>query len=404
MRVSLRVPALLLAMLLMIPACGSSSEDSTSDAGTGGTTGSDDTSGSDDDILLPNACNETVDCSGADNCIDNVCIPPPQNELTLTDNAVDDYVTIDPNLECKGGAVTAPAEDTPPATIYGIVDRFGSGRETIDIQVSVFLASEWPPEECVDLPFDEQRECFREAPAQAGWSTISTAADAGAPALPDQCIVHKDCPPGYECALIDLERVCIKQYGLYEIAGIPTNTWLVIRNRNDASAPLVEKKWKDTYIQNLYLYSDRVDAEGRYNVNALMVSDGQWKTIPNTLFLPPPGIKPGNGAIGGRLRDCRTEFRDSYTIGWATVDLMDPGSAIGYFNDDEEDTIPLVDRIGTDRFGRFAIVDVPPGQNTVAASALLNGELTSLGSELVYVVPDSLSVVSYPGKQPILKK
>ena len=80
------------------------------------------------------------------------------------------------------------------------------------------------------------------------------------------------------------------------------------------------------------------------------------------------------------------------------------GSATGFFNDDEEDTVPIHKRKATDMFGRFAIVDIPSGSNRIASSILVNGELHSLGSEDIYVVPDSLYVVSFPGKQAILSK
>ncbi len=399
-----------LAATAMCLACGD--DDDTGDTGGVGTDDTTTTTTTGDDATgdattdagaeLPNSCAETADCDSGDACIDNVCVLEPEQDARLLDNTVDDDVAGSPNLECKNGLITAPTEGPDKATIHGIVDRFGSGRKTIDIQVSVFLQEDWPPEECTSLPFDEQHECFRNVAPKDGWSTVSTDPEAGAPEVPPQCQAHKDCPPGYECQLVDVEKICSPQFGVYELKDVPTNTWLVIRSRNDESQPLYESKWKDTYISAIYLYSDRVDGDGRYNTNALMVSSGQWKTIPNTLLVG--SIKKGNGAVGGRLRDCRTPDRDSFTIGWGTVDLMDPGTAIAYFNDDEEDTVPLVDRIGTDKFGRFAIVDVPPGQNTVSAAGLIDGKVTSMGSELVYVVPDSLSVVSFPGKQAILKK
>lgn len=105
------------------------------------------------------------------------------------------------------------------------------------------------------------------------------------------------------------------------------------------------------------------------------------------------------------MRDCRSDVRDSFTLGNATIGLHVPGSATGYFNDDEENTVPLLDSIGTDVYGRFTVVDIAPGLNRVAASILdANNVPVSLGTEEIVIVPDSLSIVSFPGKQSILSK
>jgi hypothetical protein len=346
----------------------------------------------------PKACSDTSGCSANETCSGTVCVAMPSNPIKVTNNLVDEPVDLGPNLECVGGVLTAP-DGPSTVTAYGIVDRFGGGRETSGIEVSFFRASEWPPAECTTKSVEEQRDCFRVA--ESTLKAVSTSPAEGSPAVPSQCTKHADCPLGYDCIEVDVEYHCEPQHGLYEIAGVPTNTLLVIRATN--TVPILEKKWKDTYVYGVYLYADRVDADGRYRVNSMMVSDGQWKTIPNTLLVK-GGIKKNNGAIGGRIRDCRTADRDSYTLGEATVGLATLGSATGYFNDDEEDTVPLLDSNDTDIYGRFAAVDVPSGPNAVGAAILYDGVVTPLGSESVYVIPDSLSVVSFPGKQPILLK
>jgi hypothetical protein len=236
--------------------------------------------------------------------------------------------------------------------------------------------------------------------------TLSTDPEAAAVAadIPEQCEKHRDCPAGYECIEVDVEYHCVPQFGLFEIANVPTNTLLVIRARNAPSNAKFDSKWKDTYVGGVYLYADRVSEDGRYNYNALMVSDSQWNTVPNTLFVK-GGVKANNGVIGGRLRDCRTDARDSFTLGEATVQLQSPGNGVtGFFNDDEEDTVPIHNSKGTDIFGRFAIVDIPAGANRIAGAILSGGAVQSLGAEDIYVVPDSLFIVSFPGKQAILNK
>jgi hypothetical protein len=50
--------------------------------------------------------------------------------------------------------------------------------------------------------------------------------------------------------------------------------------------------------------------------------------------------------------------------------------------------------------GRFAALDVPAGWNKLAGSARVDGQVESIGAIDVYVIPNSLSIVSGPGRQP----
>ena len=255
---------------------------------------------------------------------------------------------------------------------------------------------------CREEPVENRNACFRELTSP--WTDVSVDPEESEPTVPETCEKHLECPSGYECVEIanGLSHGCEPQHGLFEIPNVPTNTWLVIRSRN--TIPIYDKKWKDTQIYGVYLYADQVDADGRIKSNAMMVSDGQWVTVPNTLLVP-GGIRKNNGAVGGRIRDCRGGERSSFTVGNASIGLLEPGRATGYFNDDEEDTVPLLDSTGTDMYGRFTAVDVPPGLNRVAASVRLpDGSIESLGSEEFLLIPDSLAIVSFPGKQPILTK
>ena len=347
----------------------------------------------------PNACDDKAPCASGSQCSGGVCVLAPAAEAKLTDNRTDEAVAGAPNLDCVDVPLAAPAGPAT-TTAYGIVDRFGGGRKTIGIEVSIFKASEWPPAECTAKPIEEQKECFRTLPSPL--KAISTDPSAGSPALPQTCVEHLDCPPGHECTTLDnkISYHCEPQFGLYEIPDVPTNTLLVIRSRN--IEPTYESKWHDTYVYNSYLYADKVK-EGRYRVNALMVSDGQWITVPSTLSVK-GGIKKTHSAVGGRIRDCRTDARPGFTIGEAAVALETPGSATGYFNDDEDDTVPIANRTATDIFGRFAIVDVVPGKNRIAAAARVGAAVTTLGAEDLYIVPDALIVVAFPGKEAILKK
>ncbi len=345
-----------------------------------------------------NACTEKSQCSGAQGCHEGMCILEPETAAVLTDNETDNPVDGEPNLDCVGKALV-PSGKT--ATVYGIIDRFGDGRPTYDMEVTIFKASDWPPATCAALTDPaEAHTCFREF-KEGGLSTSDLTLPTDE-AEGNECKRHTDCPVGYECIeKSSIEYRCEPNYGLYEIAGVPTNTPLVIRTRN--LKPLLESKWKDTYVYNAVVLEDHLEEGGRFRINALMVSSGQWVTVPTTLGAGQ--IAAGNGAVGGRIRDCNTADRRGYTIGFASVALEEPGTATGYFNDNEYDTVPLVNKSDTDIFGRFTIVDVPQGWNRLAGVVKGgDGKVASLGSESFYLVPDSLVVLAFPGKLPIFTK
>jgi hypothetical protein len=374
--------------------------------GTDGVSQTDTTDGQDgaDTAKGTNYCDADSEC-GNGLCNENVCVSIPDAETVLTDNNTDEQVDDAPNLDCVG-ASWQPAE-TQTVTIYGIVDRFGAGRPTTDIEVSLFLASEWPPLDTASLDLSDPesvREAFRTLTTEPGWTVSSTSPAVADVDLPQGCDGDRDCPIGYECFEPgEPQSACEPEFGLYEISNVPANVPLVIRATSKTGVSAFDNKWKDTYSYNLVAVSDWSDADNRVRVNALMVSDGQWQTVPNTLGLV-GGIKAGNGAVGGRIRDCGTSERRGYTMAETSVGLERPGKATGYFNTSETDTVPLVGRNTTNIFGRFTAVDIPAGPNRLTAVANVGGTVTSLGAESFYLVPDSLAVITLPGKVPVFNK
>jgi hypothetical protein len=377
------------------------------------TTDADDTAGSTDgadvteDVdatgggVAQNACKTSGECGAGKGCHEGMCISEPADQVTITDNTTDDLVDEAPNFDCVGEQIMPPA-GTKNVTVYGIVDRFGGGRKTLDIEVSIFPESEWPPAGCAEEPdLVKQHDCFRNAkPSNPKWVVMAT--DPGTAANGQDCVRHADCPTGYECIeQSSLGNQCEANYGLYEIPEVPTDTMLVVRAKNTKAT--LEKKWKDTYVYHQVALSAYVEAGDRYHINALMVSDGQWQTVPNTLLVQ-GGIKANHGAVGGRVRDCPTAARRGYTLGNVSLGLDSPGTATGYFNNNEEDTVPLLNRTSTDIFGRFTIVDVKPGPNRIAGLARQGESFVSLGAESFFLPPDSLVIVTFPGKLPIFTK
>ena len=339
----------------------------------------------------PNACETSDDCVSGTGCSSGVCVlePPAGTLATLTDPHTDTPTTNAPNLSCLGATATPQGPAT--VTLYGAVTRFGSGLKTYDIEVSVFNATDYDPAACEDEPASDREACYRDYGTPIG-KTLSV--PVGTQELPETCEGHSDCPLGYRCIEQDLDRVCLEQFGLFEISGVPTNTPLVIRSRATESV----NKWHDTYVVNVYLHADHVEPGDRVHFDATMVSHGQWVLTPNTVGLP--DIAPENGAIGGRVRDCRTSERDSWPISEVTLGLANPGKKIVFFNNLEDDTVPMVDRVSTNILGRFAALDVPAGWNVLAGYARVGEENVSLGALPVYVFPNALTIVTWPGLQP----
>ena len=382
------------------------------------------------------ACDADSPCSAERQCRSGVCLLDPEagEVAVLTDAtglapyAVDEA----PDLSCVGQATPDASGET--VTLYGAVSRFGSGLVTTDIRVEVFLASEWNPVVCESEPAgSRQADCYRgygaeENAATHGLQPIGSALSvaAGDIGTEVECTGHGDCPLGYECLAGDLDSTCLEQFGVYSIEGVPTNTPLVVRSY----ATTNERKWHDVYMFGVYLYGDRVDSEGRYHYDVTMVSTGQWELTANIAGIGE--IPEEHGAIGGRVRDCRVVGvckgaegaaggectldadcadgevceggRASWPIGGVTIGLAEPAEEIVYFNNLEDDTVPLDFRTTTNVLGRYAALDIPPGWNTIAGVTRIEDEVVSVGAASVYVVPDSLSIVGWPGLQPHWKQ
>ncbi len=397
------------------------------------TDASDTSSGNDvETISVPTTftpvCKADGDCpDGA--CVTGVCVLTPTEVGNLTDPA-NDYEPSTEVLEtgCVDQSVADQIKGLPDiktVTAWGRVDRFGGGDITSNIEVDVFKLSDFHPEACAGIVDSDLRQaCFND-PAKVGTPlghTISL--DPDQPAVDakidvqsikkagDTCEMHFDCPNGYECRKVktDTSKICIKAHGVFAIEGVPTNTELVFRVRKHSQADT----WHDSYYWDIVLFSDHLDTKGAghqptryigtdtYHVNPTIVGEGQWQLVPTTLGLG--DIQDGNGVVGGRIRDCGNLKRGGYPIHDAKVGLGIPPTGLAFFNDNEDDTVPIKNKQSTDTLGRFAAVDLPPGANRVSATVMVGTQTIKLGSQDVFVVPGSLMIVSLPGRIPVLTK
>jgi hypothetical protein len=386
-----RLAALIVTLVATLAAC----------SGDEAVQGSDTTEATDvaaaPDVSASTACSDLEPCSDGGHCVDTVCVPVITDapEATITEPPENKPTSLSPNLGCVGSDDTI-VEGPSTANLYGVVSRFGGGLKTYDIEVDVFLAADWDPSECEEGPESSWADCYRNYGSPIGTGASFPAGDV---TVPDFCAGHTECPLGYECIEVDLDDLCDEQFGLYKIDDLPTNTELVLRAR----ATKFESKWHDTYVFGVVLHADQVDDSGRVHYDATMVSHAQWLMTPNTVGLD--DVPETRGVIGGRVRDCRVAGeRAGWPIAEVSLGLSKPAEGLVYFNSLEDDTVPLDNRVTTNIVGRFAALDVAPGWNVLAGVAQIGGETVSVGSIDVYVVPNALSIVSFPGTLPHWKQ
>ncbi len=387
-------------------------------------------------------CTTDATCKTAQVCEFGVCVSKPSNteKLNLSNPLQDNQAVADKvQLGCVGETTADLAKGVVgPAkvTMWGRVDRFGSGVVTADVEVAVYELSQFHPEACAgivntDAAPDAIENCMideskvgkplakviavlpnvdkpTDAAVVNGWDVAS------AKKADEQCNTHLDCPLGYECRKDNgaVANICVAQHGVYAIENVPTNTPIVVRVRG---LPPNKPSWHDSYLWDYVLLANRTDVKGAgtqptkyvgtdtYRVNPTIVGEGQWQLVPTTMGFN--DITDGNGVIGGRVRDCGVDGgRGGFAIHNARVGLGVSGQGIAYFNDSEDNTVPVKTRGATDLIGRFAAVDVPAGPNRIAAAGWMDSAVVSLGSQDVYVIPNALMIVTLPGHIPTLNK
>lgn len=425
-------PGLSLGLLgcLLATACGGSETHTADDAGGDTSAGGDSAVVAVSTTFKP-VCTADSTCSNGV-CSGGVCVDNPQaaEHGALTDPA-NDYQPSTEKLQtaCVDQPLAEAIKGLPDiktVTMWGRVDRFGGGDITADVEVDVFKLGDFHPEACAGIVDADAREaCFLD-PKKVGTpiagaisidpdqAAVDAKLDVKAPKKSGEtCTTHFDCPNGYECrkTKTDTAKLCIKAHGVYAIPGVPTNTELVIRLRKHIKSA----DWHDSFYWDIVLFSDHLDPKGEghqptkflgtdtYHVNPTIVGQAQWALVPQTLGLAE--IKDGNGVIGGRIRDCGVlGKRGGFPIHFAKLGLGVPAAGLAFFNDNEDDTVPIKDKHATDTLGRFAAVDLPPGANRVAASVEMDGKVLKLGAQDVFIVPGALMIVSLPGRIPVLTK
>lgn len=433
----------MISLGVLASGCGSSSDDNTSaDAGSsdsavgadtslsGDTSATSDASGPTTTPTLAPVCSDAKPCGTGKFCASGVCVVTPKaNQVIEITDPNNDYLPVTDKVELS--CVDQPIADQiagmkgpATATMWGRVDRFGGGPVTVNVEVAVFKLADFHPEVCTALSDEDARAaCFASDKVGKPIGTAvaidpDKAAEVGLDVVSSKkagegCSKHLDCPTGYECRKESgaVQKICIRTHGVYAVENVPTNTRLVVRVRGLNP----KDKWHDGYYWDIVLFSNHIDAKDAnsqpkkyvgtdtYRTNPTIVGEGQWTLVPNTLGVGE--IEYGHGVIGGRIRDCGVAGgRGGWAIHNAKVGLGVQPKGFAYFNDNEDDTVPVKVNNATDTLGRFAAVDLAPGPNRIAAASWLDGKPVSLGGTDVFVIPDALMIVTLPGRIPVLSK
>lgn len=377
------------------------------------------------------ACTSTGDCDGGSQCVEGVCIIPPQAAALLAeeidtlndDGTITTAITQRPDeafdFSCfsDGSLYATPAG---PATtgVSGIVERFGSGPATNGLCVGIYREDALLPwlstGECSQLDSDadeaEYIACYQlDACRCDAWASgdddgeIATMIDAANLALQtsgsDFEIADGSLDGCYAFIgnCVDITDAALKatcEARVAQISGIVDATTLIyghtLSTENEDGSEFAqfaleniptntvfayktsgrETRWRDTWEYGLYTRADLIVGESmRIDTNA--VSASTWQTIPPAVGFA-GGIDDLNGAVAGAIRDCGVEGgRAPWNVVHATAgfSFISAQTRLAYFNGNPNNRLPAGGRIDSNIDGLFAAINLPPGPNRVSSMA-----------------------------------
>ena len=324
-----------------------------------------------------------------------------------------------PNFDCLTDPLMGPA-DPATVTLTGFVDVFSSGPNSDGARVQVFRESALAgvtdistvaPIAEFDVVLDDTtladaRACPVERDLEGDPNF-----EQGKCSLPDdtcggQCDKALDAVEFcHETTCDDLQRWEVR----YSIAGVPTNTFLVIRTvglDGDGNPQVLNNTWAPMFQYNVFLSTaDKACADDQdtdcidttvdpplYRSDVNLLSSQDYLTIPTSAGLS-AGITPGHGALAGEVHDCHAQ------VGFALGRIP---RVIAFFNGNPVKTLPRLQQIndGTNSLGLYAGLDLASGPVDVVAVGVNGGALAETNRFGAYVWPDSVTLVRLGGGRP----
>jgi len=373
-------------------------------------------------------CSGDGQCEGDEVCFQSVCVKEPLIEAALYREENDSYVPLGaPDLDCYQSPIVSTSAEPELVTMQGSVDLFGPESPTRGLCVSIFNQElylrwfTWLDENVCGERFNEDPRdqepyvnCFALDPCRCEDEDFTAYRDGSADSVND-CYAEIGYCDGIEgdddaldtCRANILERTGIeadtliyasvasesyepnpdRTEGVYSVDGIPTNTYLVSKVSGNM------RRWRDTYEHGVFLSADSAE-EGVVGWSTNVITDGAWRTIPQSAGVPDP-IPPEGTAIAGVIRDCGGDT--SAATEGARVGLIYEPTQLAYFNGVSGDNLPQPGQAYTNTDGVYAGINAPPGPNRVSVVAMMDDELVSAGLRDVFATPFSVVIATFEG-------
>lgn len=290
-----------------------------------------------------------------------MCLRAPTDEAEAYDEGNDTPTCGDArpvDLSCFSTPPTAPP--TPATvTIEGYVDTFGLEKSTTGVTVQI---------------------------RKPDGTVLGTAiADANHP-----CARTKSLSNGKTATLAG-----------YTISGVPTNTYVVIKNTGTGfrSTNIYGKFFSSADCRTAPTVNDNACRSGcfvrggttvlRYDTN--IISDQTWAIIPLTAGYS-RGIAPGNAAIAGQVHDCNNNRLRKASVAFGATSRA---KLLTYFNANCEDPTANNAEPFTNKNGLYAILDAQAGPVKMSAQAKSGGTVVNLGIYDVELFPNSVTILTF---------
>jgi hypothetical protein len=335
-----------------------------------------------------------------------------------------------PNLACLSGAAPKPPAGPATVTLAGFVDVFSSGPDANNIKIEIFDEAELLKAVDADKQAGKLKTKYFPSLTPLGSDTVKLnwtdqtklpvdPVRGPARACPEDyklklpCIVPPlECGPSKQKCDLKGDEYChndkciarLRWETRFQIKGIPTNKFLVIRSTGVNGFD--DGTWGVMAQFDIYLRADAptcktgqfnhcINTKGEYELEVNALSKADYTIIPVTAGLA-SGIPEGNGGIAGEVHDCNDIKLSSFHVGTRPTPTV-----LAYFNGNPVKTVPdLNQRDGTNIDGLFSALDISPGLVDVTAAGLVGGKVVTAGKLDVAVLPDTVTVVTFEGRKP----
>ncbi|MCG3174124.1 MAG: hypothetical protein GMKNLPBB_02348 [Myxococcota bacterium] len=188
-------------------------------------------------------------------------------------------------------------------------------------------------------------------------------------------------------ATLDADDKCGNK-GKYAVKGVPTNTLLVFETKGAG--------FVTTRQFNMYFPADKA-ADLKLNnewTDANIIAESTYKLIPIVAGVP-SGVKKGNGAVAGTIRDCAFNRLENAIVG-----MTKRPTKLTYFNGNTDSPQPDPTRSASNKDSTYAAIDIGAGQMKVVAGGNSGGKWMKAGELNIEGIADGVVILSFGRPRP----